>query len=211
MFTIRSLYCHWLLKFQVIFLFSSDFDTPQLSYYVDLWTCILAVIRDIINSYEYISNNDLLIIVPAATFVFPEKLSLLVNTSQSPLIIIHKQNEANAYILNGLALNLVRNTQLIDSCLQQLHPAARDKQLWECVKSTLHREHSNAICQNADCFIQYHENQVTLAHIKNGFCFQDNLHLCQSIALFYPTTDDDFVTLEFFKYRLKPKPSNYVL
>lgn len=133
------------------------------------------------------------------------------NTTQSPLIIIHKQPEANAYILNGQAINLVRNTQLIDSCLQQLHPAARDSLLWECVNSTLSREYSNTICENENCFVQYHQDQVTLAHIKTGFCFQENRHMCRSMVLFYPTTVSDFITLEFFKYRLKPKPSNYVL
>jgi hypothetical protein len=153
--------------------------------------------------------------VPAPTFVFREKLSLLlhtsINNSQSPLIIIHEQQEANAYILNGQALNLVRNTELIDSCLKKSYPGVREIHLWKCVKSSLHNEQTDTICENKTCFVQYHHHQFTLAHIKNGFCLQDNLDMCQSIALLYPITFNDLITLEFFKYRLKPKSSHDLL
>ncbi|CAF1369040.1 unnamed protein product [Adineta steineri] len=192
-----------------------DFDVPQLSYYVNLWKRILIVMRDSISSNEYISNNDLLIIVPAPTFVFHEKLPLLLssysNDSQLPLIIVHEQHESSAYILNGQALDLIRNTQLMDSCLRHLHPAAREKHLWKCVRDAFHERYTRTKCENDQCFIQYHEDQVTLAHIKNGYCYEQYLHKCRSLALFYPTTVGDFITLEFFKYRLKPKPSHDLL
>ncbi|UJR27468.1 hypothetical protein I4U23_008755 [Adineta vaga] len=192
-----------------------DFDVPQLSYYVNLWTRILVAIRNSIGSYEYISNNDQLLIVPAPTFVFREKLSLLFNTSsynpQLPYIVVHEQQEANAYILNGQALNLVRNTELMEKCLQHLHPTARERHLWKCVQDALHEQYLDSQCKEKDCFIQYHEDHVTLAHIKNGYCFGEYLHTCRSIALLYPTTLGDFITLEFFRYRLKAKSSQDLL
>ncbi|CAF3874308.1 unnamed protein product [Rotaria sordida] len=192
------------------------FNPTQSPYHVNLWIRILVVIRQSISSYEYISSNDSLIIVPAPTFVFREKLVSLLHTStessQSPLIIIYEQQEVNAYILNGQALNLVRNTKLIDSCLQQSYPSARETHLWKCVKYKLRNEQTNSICKNNNnCSIQYHRNQLTIDNIKNGFCLQNNLHICQSIVLLYPTTFNDIVTLEFFKYRLKSKSSHYLL
>lgn len=189
--------------------FCLDSNLPQSPYHVNLWTRILASIRQSINSDGYISANDSLVIVPASTFVFPEKLSSLfrasINNSQSPLIIIYQYQEVSAYILNGQALNLVYNTELIDSCLQQSYPSARETHLWKCVKDTLHQQQTDKICKHKNCFIQYHNSQLTLANIKNGSCIQDNLHICQSIPLLYPLTFSDFITLEFFKYRLKRK------
>jgi hypothetical protein len=150
-----------------------------------------------------------LIIVPASTFVFREKLPSLLrtsnNNSQSPLIIIRQYHEINAYILNGEALNLVHSTQLIDACLQQSYPSAREPHLWKCVNDSLHQQHTDTIYKDKNYFIQYHRDRLTLDHIKNGSCLQTNLHLCQSIAFIYPTTFSDFITLEFFKYRLKRK------
>ena len=71
---------------------------------------------------------------------------------------------------------------------------------------TLHQQqHINPICEHNNCFIQYHQDELTLAHIKNGTCLENNNHICQSIALLYPITFSDFITLEFFKYRLKRK------
>ncbi len=154
-------------------------------------------------------------IVPAPTFVFREKIFLLLHTStnnsQSPLIIIHEQQEANAYILNGHGLKLIRNTELVDSCLRLSYPSARETHLWKCVKSSLETEHKDRICGHKNCFIQYHHYELTLAHIKNGFCLQNNHTMCQSIALLHPITINDFLILEFFKYRLKPKSSHDLL
>jgi hypothetical protein len=196
------------LIYQTI-LFILDANIPRSSHYVNLWIRILDVIRQSISRYEYISNNDSLVIVPAPTFVFQEKIFSLLHTStnnsQLPLIIIHEQQDINAYILNGQALNLVRNTKLIDLCLQQAYPSAREKHLWKCVKSSLQNEHTDRKCKNENCFIQYHHYELTIAHIKNGYCLQNNHHMCQSIAFLYPITFNDLITLEFFKYRLKSK------
>ena len=181
---------------------------------MNLWLRILVAIRWSISSFEYISNNDSLVIAPAPTFVFREKLFSLLHTSikssYSPLIIIYEQQEINTYILNGKALKLVRHTLLIDSCLHQSYPSARETHLWKCVNYTLYNEQVDSQHDNNDCFIQYHHNQLTLAHIKNGFCLQDNLHMCQSVVLLYPVTFDDVIMLEFFKYRLKSKSSDFI-
>jgi hypothetical protein len=170
------------------------------------------MIRHSISPNDDISNNDLLIIVPAPTFVFRDKLFLLLNSSynqsQSPLIIIHKHEEASAYIFNGKAVNLLRNTELIDLCLQKSYPSAREKHLWKCVQTSLHNEQTDINCNDTNCFIQYQYDQLTLAHIKNGFCLQNTLPMCRTIALLHPITINDLITLEFFKYRLKSKSSH---
>ncbi|CAF0970861.1 unnamed protein product [Adineta ricciae] len=192
-----------------------DFDIPQLSYYVNLWTRVLIAIRNSVSSYDFISNNDILLIVPAPTFVFREKLSILLNSSsydaQYPFIVVHEQHEGNAYVLNGQALNLVRHTELMDQCLRHLHPTARERHLWKCVQDALHEKYLNNQCKNDQCYVQYHEYHITLAHIKNGYCYGDYLHTCRSIALLYPTSLGDFITLEFFRYRLKAKSSQDLL
>lgn len=213
---VRALCPTYLKIFYVVL----DFAGSGSSYYVNLWERILIAIRRSVSSYEYISNNDTLVVVPAATFIFREKLSSLLrtfdNNLQSPLVIIHEQQEENAYIFNGQALDLARNTKLIDSCLQKSYPSARETHLWTCIKKTLINQHMNSKCKNDnsesnDCFIHYYRNQLTLAHIKNGFCLTNNFSMCQSIALVYPATLNDMVTLEFFKYRLKPRPTHNVL
>ncbi|CAF0826369.1 unnamed protein product [Rotaria sp. Silwood1] len=210
-------HCHkiGIVRYKRLQTSDDDLSPTQSPYHVNLWIRILIVIRQSISSYEYISTNDSLVIVPAPTFVFREKLVRLLHTStkisRSPLIIIYELQEANAYILNGQALNLVRNTQLIDSCLQQSYPSARETHLWKCVKYKLSNEQIKSICKNNNCFIQYYRNELTIDDIKNGSCLQNNRHICQSIVLLYPTTFNDIVTLEFFKYRLKPKSSHTLL
>lgn len=186
-----------------------------MSFYVNLWTRVLATVRDSIGAHEYISNNDLLLIVPAQTFVFHEKLPTLLNASADslrvPLIIVHEQHEGNAYLLNGRALDLIRNTELMETCVKHLHPTARERHLWACVKNALSRQHPQTNCDDGDCFIRYHENHITLSHIKNGYCFGEYLPTCRPIALLYPTSLGDFVTLEFFRYRLKARSADDVL
>lgn len=131
--------------------------------------------------------------------------------AQYPFIVVHEQHEGNAYVLNGQALSLVRHTELMDQCLRHLHPTARERHLWKCVQDALHEKYRDNPCKNDQCYIQYHEDHVTLAHIKNGYCYGEYLHTCRSIALLYPTSLGDFITLEFFRYRLKAKSSQDLL
>ena len=173
-------------------------------YHVELWTRILETIRQSIDADE-IFNNDMLVVIPTPTFVFREKLFSLLNSSHNqskfPFIIVHEYQEANAYIVNGKALNLIHNTELIDSCLQKSYPSAREKHLWKCVRTSLY----DAQCNDSNCFIQYQHDQLTIAHIKNGFCLQNTLPMCRTMALLHPVTINDLLTLEFFKYRLKSR------
>ena len=180
-------------------------------YHVVLWTRILTALRQSVASYESIASDDLLVIVPAATYVFREKLSTLVRSSATanrhPFFLIHTQDEGNAYILNGLALDRLRNTKLVDVCLQRSYISARETHLWTCIKYSLRREHPDVPCEDSSCFVRYHQPELTLAQIKAGFCLGENLSACRAMALLYPTTMDDLVTLEFFKYRLRPDRS----
>ncbi|CAF2059422.1 unnamed protein product [Rotaria magnacalcarata] len=188
----------------------NDLHPAQNPYHIDLWKHILASIRQSVRFYELISTKDSMVIVPPSTFVFREKLVSLFETStknaESPFIIIYEQTDAHAYILNGPALHHIRNTKLIDSCLQQSYPGARETYLWKCVKTKLRDQQKDSICENNQCFIQYHRNPLTITDIKNGFCLQSNFRECQSITLLYPVTFSDMIMLDFFKYRLKPKP-----
>jgi hypothetical protein len=99
----------------------------------------------------------------------------------------------------------------MDLCLQQAYPSAREIILWKCIKSSLENKPRDTRCENKNCFIQYHHYQVTLSQIKNGFCLENNHHICQSTAFLYPLTLNDLITLEFFKYRLKTKSAHDLL
>jgi hypothetical protein len=175
----------------------------------------MTAIRESISAYEIITNNDTLIIVPACTYVFPNRLSSLFNismeSSSMPTFIVNEQDVMNAYILNGLALNRVRHTKLIDSCLQRSYISARESHFWICIKYNLRREHANLPCENNQCFVYHNRYAVTLAHIKNGSCLNDKHRHCHSMALLYPTTLSDMITLEFFKYQLKSQTMHHSL
>lgn len=172
-------------------------------------------IRQSISAFESISDNDTLLIVPVVSYVSRQNLPSLLNgssdQSRAPLIVIHEQNDMNAYIFNGLALDRARNTDLIDSCIQRSYISAREKHLWTCVKYKLRREYPDVSCIADSCFVRYYRPRFTLGHIKNGSCLHDPQRQCRSIALLYPATLSDLITLEYFKYRLKPKPSHDLL
>lgn len=180
-------------------------------YHVFLWHRILQSVRQTIQSYEWISNNDTLIVVPASSYVFLNKIQKLLKhfskDFQVPSILVHEQDEINGYLLNGPALTRVRNTDLIDTCLEKSYKSARETHLWTCVKYQLRRDHFDVSCNENRCFVYSYRPAITLAHIKNGSCLKTNFRRqCQSVAILHPVTLSDLVTLEFFKYRLKPKP-----
>lgn len=185
-----------------------DINIPQSKYYVNLWTRILGAIRQMIGVFDSIYENDLLVIVPAPTFIFREKLSPLLHSFNpnvhSPMFVIYEQQDANAYIANGNALNLLKHSDLIDSCLQKSYPSARENYLWKCVHDSLNNEGTYKPCENKECFVRYQRDQLTLAHIKNGFCLEKDLSICRTIALLHPVNANDLLNLEFFTYRLKP-------
>jgi hypothetical protein len=168
--------------------------------------------RESISSFDSITNNDTLLIVTAASYVFRQKLSTLLDGSsdhpRSPLIVIHEQNEMNAYLFNGAALDRARNTDLIDSCIQRSYISARERHLWTCIKYNLRREYPDVPCIDNSCFVRNYRPRFTLGHIKNGSCLHDPQRQCRSIALLYPATLSDMITLEYFKYRLKPAPAH---
>lgn len=186
-----------------------DASNSRSSYHVYLWNRILQSIRQMISSYQRISDNDSLLIVPAPTHVFLKRLTALsqqlIKDFQTPSIIIHEQQEMNAYLLNGAALERVRNSELIDTCLEKSYKTAQETHLWTCVKYHLRREYHDASCADNQCFVHFDRPTVTLGHIKNGSCSEGQLQQCQSVALLHPTTLSDLITLEFFKYRLKPR------
>ena len=185
-------------------------NIPQSKSYVILWTRILDALRQLIGTFDSIHDTDVLVIVPAPSFVFREKLSPLldsfVNHSHSPLVIISEQQDANAYIANGIALDLLRNSDLMDSCLQQTYPSARENYLWKCIGTALNNEQFPGKCDYHDCFVRYQRDQLTLAHIKNGFCLEKTLSICRTIALLYPVSLNDILNLEFFTYKIESIP-----
>ena len=191
----------------------SELVNNRSPYHVFLWYRILQTLRQTIQPYDWISDNDTLLIVPATTYVFLKKLQTLLEhfakDSRVPSILIHEQENINGYVLNGAALARVRNTELIESCLEKSYSSARETHLWTCVKYQLRRELFDVSCHDNRCFIHNYRPTMTLAHIKNGSCLQNqHRRQCQSVALLHPATLSDLITLEFFKYRLKPKPKN---
>lgn len=161
-----------------------------------------------IGVFDSIYENDLLVIVPAPTFVFREKLSPLLQAlnhdAHSPMFVIYEQQDANAYIANGLALDRLRHSDLIDSCLRKSYPSARENYLWKCVRTSLDNEQVYKQCDGKECFVRYQRDQLTLSHIKNGFCLEKDLPICRTIALLHPVSVNDLLNLEFFTYRIKP-------
>lgn len=191
-----------IVKYQHTHKLDDETNNHKLPYHIHLWERIIDAMRQLIQYSDEISIDDALIIVPAPTFVFPKKVfSQFQSNAQFPLIIIHEQQEASAYLMNSYALDSILNTNLIDSCLQQSYPSAREKHLWKCIDLSLRKQYR---CQRETCFIRYQHYYLTLEHIKNGFCLQNaSSSQCQSIPLLYPITLNDLITLEFFYNRVK--------
>ena len=171
----------------------------------------MAKIRESIHNYLWISSNDTLLIVPAASFVFARKIpNLWKQYTANPLlpaIIVHQQGDRQAFIMNAAALERIHRTQLMEICLAKAYSSSIDSHLWTCVKYYFRRDLSEVPCENDQCFVYHDQSQLTIDHIKNGSCLRENLNQCQSITLLYPITFEEMITLEFFKYRLRPKDS----
>lgn len=182
----------------------------EISYFWGLWNRILDFIRQSISSYSWISNSDTLLILPGASYVFPKKISLIWNElgvdENEPAIVIQENEGLHAYIFNGLALRELHQNNLLEICLEKTENSVLERDLWRCIKNSLKRKFDYVKCVDDRCFVYFEYPSLTISHIKNGTCLKDRFRECQSVAILYPITFEELITLEFFKYRIRSKP-----